>query len=190
MKSFIVTLLFLPFFSLSQKNSKDYSNALIKRFNKYDSSLIFIAIERSKKLSGYFPKNIFEKYYENDTHNFKTSGATKVQFMESVKTFYSKAKNKKLILEVIDNWHSNDSLLNNITQDNNIPTEQILFTNKLTNNLFKKYLNRPGKTWESLSSWQSYELYVDFMNYAEKLSKADRAQLFSSLRRTSKKLKL
>lgn len=168
-------------FSASAQPSDSFS----KKFGLHDSVCLFLAILRSDSLRKYFPQTVFTKYYDNETHTFKIGCQP---FYKEVEKYYSASRNKQTILRILGKWRCNDSLLNKIQEDKDIQMEEVFYENERTRRLFKKYLRLKEQSWESLSSWQSYELYIDFMNYAASLSLKNSQNLFYSLRKTANRL--
>ena len=168
----------------------DLALALDKKLKTCDSTLVFTAIVRSDLLKLYFPSSIANRYYRKEDHTFLFESNGKRRFLNDVKKSYNEAKNKKRIINEINLWCEIDSFLTELTKGNNLPSEQILYFTKETNFLFKKFLVNSKQNWESLSTWQSYELYIDFLNYVSKFPYQKRKELFFNLNKTKNKLLL
>lgn len=167
-------------------NAQQGQGSLSDRFKGRDSTTVILSIIRCNKLKAFFPKNIFEKYYDVNEHSFKTSFSLIYKEIEKI---YNCSNSKYIILNNIDKWLSNDSLLSILEENDLVPIEQGWYNNKHTRRLFNKYLQHRGQTWESLSTWQSYELYIDFLNYAQSLSPVEINDLFRSLSITIKTIR-
>jgi hypothetical protein len=170
-------LLLFPCLLQAQQNSKSLSD----RFEGKDSSTVFLAVLRSNSLRSVFPEKVFNKYYNKEEHSFKLSYSA---LYKEIEKYYNHSNQKQFVLNKMDIWLKNDSLLSVIQKKKDVPIEEVLYKNYNTKSLFKKYLRQKDQTWESLTSWQSYELYIDFLNYAESLSELRSKKVFSSLIKT------
>jgi hypothetical protein len=179
-KYFFLITFFPCLFQAAQKK-----NLLNDRFKSQDSSTIFLAVIFSNTIKASFPENTLKKYYNRESHSFSLDNA---RLYIELSRGYNAAKNKQIILAKIDTWLKNDSALEAIQIKEKIQIEEVLYKNYNTKSLFKKFLQHKGETWDSLTSWQSYELYIDFINYAENLSPTKSKKLFESLMKGASKL--
>lgn len=183
MFKYLFFIIFTPLLGCTQKDIQ-IDKLLQERFASKDSALVYLAIVRSDKLNKIIPNNTLVKHYSKTEHSFDIENSA---LFKEFNRYFVSLKNKENVLGVIDMWLHNDSLQKKIEIETNVPFEQVLYENESTRGLVKKYTEQQGQSWESLTSWQSYELYIDFMNLCESLPDKKRSQLFSSLMRTAKK---
>lgn len=178
-------LLFLLILFPNSLIAQNFDLSLGEILKNKDSLVVCLAVTNSKKLQAVLPNRIFGKYQNKETHEFKVGYAT---IYEQLNKYYISCHDKKQVLTSIKSWLINDSLLNIIQFDTDIQLEEVFFETKHTKSLVTKYLTK-NQSWESLTSWQSYELYLDFMNFTERMTKAERKNLYLSLKETIKKIK-
>ena len=191
MKSILLTL----FFGINiiygdcqiDSNSVDKLN---KRLDS-DSTLVYITIISSKKLSNFFPQKKFNKFYDKDDQIFNDTLTIDGKNLRDWLYYYFKESRREgYILNVIDLWFDNSNIINSI--DTGFPiieTEEILYNDKKSRHLFNRFLDGPGQSWESLSTHELYELFIDVMKFLEIMTPKERSDFFEELIAIDRKLK-
>ncbi len=159
-------------------------NELSNRLRTCDTQFVLLTILKSEKLANYFPQNELSKYYDENNHTLDVINELKL-----VTSYYKEIKNTDEVLQVIDNWCTTNQIISEIGEVNaDYPAEAILYYTNKTKPLVLKYLSDSRQDWASLSTYQLYELNIDFLNFMDKLTEEQKTKLLLGLRATADSL--
>lgn len=183
----VIFLIVVPCFAIGQGLPDGIAKIICK---DCDSLSVFTTIIRSNKMDGYFPIKVFDKFYNLQEHHILVDRPQqKNAFIQFISKFYNQSGHHDVILQLIKYWCRENHFLNNITANPEAPPEAILFYNTQTKFLLEKYLgkNMSRQDWSSLTTYQLYELNIDYLNYTDNLSQIEKNDLHRTLLLTAKK---
>jgi hypothetical protein len=178
-----------PMFAIGQGLPKGIDTIINK---SCDSQYVYTTIIRANKLKKYFPKNVFDKFYNLPEHHLNIDNpAEKKELIKAISQFYEQSNAQKSISRLIKNWCLENTFLNALSTNLEFPPEAILYNTGMTKFLVQRYIPKtlPSQDWSSLASYQLYELDIDYLNYLDTLTNSEKKELYRALRITSKKHK-
>ncbi len=164
-----------------------YYNCTAQNIYICDTESVNVMLVRAQSLKRNFPDNVFKKYYDFKTHSLLWSRESdKDSFLRDVKFYFEKSVDKKRIISTINDWCTDDKYLDSLGDIAvEVPVEAILYYTKETNKLVAKFnVNKGSQDWSSLSSYELYELNIDFHNYVALLPASKKKVLFAKFKKT------
>lgn len=158
--------------------------------NKCDSQTVYLCIIESRKLNKVFPDKDFDRFFNKNNHIlYENDPKIKAELDEEIASYFKSADHKDSVVHILNIWYEANRLLLELDSIsiNEDPPEAILYEYNPTAQIVKKHLSEPGQDLGSLSTYQVYEVNVDFMKYAENLTDQQRHQLYKDLRELAKK---
>lgn len=154
-----------------------------------DSLTVYLAIIESQKLQNDFPDDVFDRFLDRKEHTFyNDDSTTKADLDDKIAIYFKNAIDKKSIIQTLNKWcDANRFFIELGGVGDSLPPEAVLYNDKTTERIVKKHLTLPTQDWGSLSTFQLFEVNVDFMKFAETLSDGERQKIFAQLQQAARK---
>jgi len=158
-------------------------DAIHAEISKCDSQTVFLTLIKSD-----YCKLIFsdlKKYYNEENHEFDSGKRDIINCINNSYNLLSEY-GKDSVISIVKLWcYANREISKYGDLNPEFPAEAILYSNRKTRFLLKKYINGTKRTWISLSSSESYDLNINFLKHVESLAEVERTRLFSDLKMTA-----